>query len=332
MPRTYSYLLLLVLAGAGLYCAVGTAADQPPARSVSDSELYVRVANRMRAGEPYYPSMSTEIAALGYPYAGSVFNWRLPTLSWLDAALPAPRGIPTVLTAVGLATVGLWFTFFLRQGVGRAIGAAVLLLAMFPLWMHDGTSRLHDLWAGQLIAASLASRACGFRRTSVVVGALALGIRELAAAYVVVVAALAFYERRRREAAAWGVVLLAFAVGVGFHAAAAAPEITGEAVAPNWLALGGWCFVLRAARGYVVLFATPTWVNALAVAVAVAGFTRWASPLGVRIGATVGAYLAAFMVAGLPVNWYWGFLIAPLLPLGALAWLPTTSTGGRSAS
>jgi hypothetical protein len=303
---------------------------------VSDSELYRRVAERMRAGEHYYPAMTAEIEALGYPFAGSAFNWRLPTLSWFESALPAGAN-PVVLTSLGAITIGLWFTFFLRRGLGAALGAGVLLLAMLPLWMHDGTSRLHDLWAGQLIAASLGSWALGFRGASVAFGAIALGIRELALAYVLVMAALAVYERRRREAAAWGLVVVAFGIGLALHVVAASREITADAVAPNWLALGGWCFVLSAARTYILVFSTPTWLNALLVPAAVAGLTQWTGPAGRRVGATVAAYLVAFMVGGLPVNWYWGFLIAPILPLGLLGWrapnaTPEPAGAGQDAS
>ena len=319
--RTQSLVLLAVLAAAGLFCAAGTAADRPPARSVSDSELYLRVAERMRQGEPYYASMRVEIDALNYPFAGSVFNWRLPTLTWFDALAPSPRVVPLTLTAAGLVTIGFWFAYLRRRGLTPALGASVLMLAMLPLWQHEGTSRLHDLWAGQLIALSLGSRACGFRGAGVVFGALALGIRELALAYVLVMAALAWYERQKQELIAWVVVVVAFAAGLGFHAAAASQVVADEAVTPNWIALGGWCFVLRAARAYVVLFDTPTWFNALFMAAAVAGFTRWAGPAGRRVGLTMAAYLVAFVLAGLPVNWYWGFLVAPLVPLGLVGWL-----------
>jgi hypothetical protein len=219
--------------------------------------------------------------------------------------------------------MGLWFTFFLRQGMVASLGVAVLLLPMLPLAMHDGWSRLHDVWAGQLIGASLASRALGFRRGSVVLAALALSIRELALGYVLLMAAFAFYERRRREAIAWVIVIAAFMAGLVAHAAAASRVITDEAIAPNWVALGGWCFVLRASRAYFALFFTPTWINAMAVAAALVGFTQWAGATGRRAGLTVAGYLAGFMILGLPVNWYWGLLIAPILPLGLMGWLMT---------
>lgn len=325
MSRPHALILFGILLAAGLYCAAGSAADQPQARSVSDSELYTRVADRLRQGESYYPAMRAEIDALNYPFAGSVFNWRLPTLSWLDAALPR-QAIPVLLTVIGMVTVGLWAGYFRRFGWGRAIGAALLIVAMLPLWMHEGTSRLHDLWAGQLIAASLGSRALGLRWPSIAFAALALAIRELALVHVLVMLACAVYEREKRDVMAWAGVVALFFAGLAFHASAASQVVAPGAVTPNWFALGGWCFVLRAARGYVLLFATPTWFNAVAVAAAAAGLARWTDDVGRRAGLTVAGYLAAFVVAGLPVNWYWGFLIAPTLPLGLLAWFARQPT------
>ena len=53
-----------------------------------DVDVYRRIADRVRHGEPYYPVARAELAAAGFP-TRSVFNFRLPTLAWLLGALPS---------------------------------------------------------------------------------------------------------------------------------------------------------------------------------------------------------------------------------------------------
>jgi len=53
---------------------------------------------------------------------------------------------------------------------------------------------------------------------------------------------------------------------------------------------------------------------------AVLGVIGWPSPAAFRVTATLGVYLLAFSVMGVPsMNFYWGGMYAPLLALGA-AW------------
>jgi hypothetical protein len=316
-----SRLLLLTagLAAVGLYCAAGESADEPTPAGPADSALFLRVNERLRSGEGYYTAMGEELAAAGY-FRGSVFNWRLPTLSLLQAAVPGPGWSAALLAALGVGTAGAWAFWYRRRGWGAASVAGALLLPMLPVWTNGATATNHDIWAGQLIAASLATRALGWRAVSLGLGAAALGLRELAVIYVLVMAALAAIEGARREAAVWLVGVAGFLALMGWHASQVSLQIGAGEPGPTWLALGGWCFVLLASRAYLPLFFSPTWINALFVAAALGGLVRLVGPVGRRVTATVVAYLGVFLFVGLPVNWYWGFLIAPLVPLGLVGW------------
>ena len=66
-----------------------------------------------------------------------------------------------------------------------------------------------------------------------------------------------------------------------------------------------------------ILLLLPQWVTALLLPLAVLGFAGWNTPTGLRAGITVCVFLTMFAFFGMPINQYWGSLIAPLLCLGA---------------
>jgi hypothetical protein len=331
VPRTKVLLVAMTACVAwGLLCAAGTSADEPPAQGVRDSALFGTVVTRLRAGESYYPVFGQELEARGYATA-SVFNWRLPTLAVFQASLPSLRASSTILTTIGVGTIALWCWALRAGGLGRAALAIPLLLTMIPAWRSESVGLIHDVWAGQLIALSLALWASGFLSLSVASGYAAASIRELAVPYLIVMAGLAFWESRPREGRAWLVAIGAFLVLFGWHALRVLPAIPAHPLGNTWLSFGGWCFVLRAARANLALTLAPTWVNALVVPVAWIGLWMWNTPVGRRLTATVTLYIVSFVIIGRPDNWYWGFLVAPLLPLGAFGWLPSLRPGAVAA-
>ena len=64
------------------------------------------------------------------------------------------------------------------------------------------------------------------------------------------------------------------------------------------------------------LFKLPDWLVLLYLSASLWGLAAWRGLGAVRVGATVGAYLLAFLVVGKPFNNYWGLLYAALLPMG----------------
>jgi hypothetical protein len=178
---------------------------------------------------------------------------------------------------------------------------------------------LHEVWAGLLIALSLALYRPQRWGASLAVALLAVGIRELAAPYLLVMAALAWHEGRRGEAAAWLAGIAALAIGLWLHAQSLAPLVLADdRTSPGWLALGGWHFVLRTLRMNLALLIAPEWLTAIAVPLGLLGLLTRRGLLGDRIALTVLGYCAAFLFIGRPSNFYWGFLLAPIWPLGLI--------------
>ncbi len=65
------------------------------------------------------------------------------------------------------------------------------------------------------------------------------------------------------------------------------------------------------------LLILPQWIAAIYLPLAVLGFAGWSTPTGRRATMTVCTFLILFAFVGMPVNQYWGSILAPLLCLGA---------------
>ena len=303
----------------GLFAAYQGKAGPPPPRKpeqAGDVAMYQAITDRVIAGTPYYSAVAIEMPARGYAIR-PVFNWRLPTLAWLNALPPSPWWGRIGFWALGLIVIGLWVAVGAvhvpRATVPMAIVVALLTVSLLPV---TDAIYLHETWAGLLIAASLASWALRRVSLSVIFGVLAMFIRELSLPYVLLMAVLAVRESNRREAFAWLLGALAFFVYWGWHLRQVLTHMPAGGLHNSWLSAGGWPFVLTASRCSVVLMFLPAWLVAVIVPIAWAGFWRWTNAAGRRIAAVLTAYFLMFTVIGRADNWYWGFLVAPLIPLG----------------
>ena len=312
---------LVLLAWGLLFCPAGsTEPNRLP--GPLDTDLFASVVQRIHAGGKYYATMGEELSTHGYP-TRPFLTWRLPTLTMIEAAFPSLQWSVGLLTVIGISTTALWFTSLRLRGIGPVLLAIPLVAAMLPswAWLSPRAITLHDLWAGQLIALSLAAWSNGHRRFAWFAAAAALAIRELTLPFVIVMAGAAWLDRRRHEAAAWIALAVLFGTGLSVHAwrvAAAAPP---GGYSNSWIAAGGWCFALATARADLFLLVAPQWLVASVVPMMLAALWFWPTATGRRVAAIVTLYLAAFMLVGRPFNWYWGLLTAPLLPVGVLAWL-----------
>ena len=104
--------------------------------------------------------------------------------------------------------------------------------------------------------------------------------------------------------------------GVGaawlLHVASVLPEMPAAPIRNTWLVWGGWPFVVDTAHLHFLAIA-PRWGTAALLPWLAYGL--WANGERVVL-AVVAAYSAAFVLAGRPDNWYWGFLTVHLWPLG----------------
>ncbi len=65
-----------------------------------------------------------------------------------------------------------------------------------------------------------------------------------------------------------------------------------------------------------LLAVLPAWVTALYVPLAILGLLGWPARGATPMKLTAVCYLALFSIIGQPANFYWGWLIAPVLALG----------------
>jgi hypothetical protein len=291
---------------------------QAPAEGGKDLQAYRRIVQRVHEGEDYYTAAGEELRAGGYA-TSSVFNWRPPIYAWLLAALPAPEWGQVLLGLLAVLALGLAYAGDRADGsVGRSL---LLLLAMVGafLWCVDGDAFFaQELWAGVLIAVSVGCYAIGCRSGGIVAGMAALCLRELALLYVLVALALAVRQGRWREVAVWCLGIGCYAAFLAWHAWQVQQHLTGQELAESsgWIQFGGPAFVIRTSQMNVWLFNLPSWVAVIYLVAALIGLASWRGPQALLVGATVGLYLAAFLVVGKPFNAYWGLLYVALLPLG----------------
>ena len=299
----------------------------------NDLLLYRHVIARVRHGDDYYRAAVEEQRRSGYPVSPGL-TVRLPTLALLAAAI-GDRGM-LVLAALLFGAMILAMHRRLGQEPGAAARmplALALLTAGIASGLHPQYNVLHEVWAAQLMALSLAlhrpARAGGQGNWgwSWLAAALALAVRELVLPYVLLMAACAAWQRRWREAAAWTVLVGLFAAALAVHLRlAAAPVVPGDPASPSWIVLKGLAGLLYKVNNSTLLNLLPLWVSGPCVILALFGWAGWRSPLGATGFLLTGGYAVAFMIAGRDNNFYWGLIITPLLFRGG-AFLPVSLPG-----
>lgn len=293
---------------------------QNPPQQQGDLTTYAQVVERLKAGEPYYQALHTELVESGYGVR-SVFNWRPPLFLSALALLPSPA-VGQVILAL-LAAFGAVLGWSLVTRTGPIV--QIVLGALFPLGFLSLIAPLSaymcELYAGALILVSVAAYARRLIWLGFAAAVLALLMRDLAIVYALICAGLAIREGRRREVAAWAVAFVAFGLYYAWHGAMAMRmvEPTDPHYVDNWLQFGGIGFDLATARFNGIFVVAPHWVTALVLPLALLGLLAWPAPAAGRVVLTVFGYLVAFAIVGKPVNIYWGALYTPLLAFG-LAW------------
>lgn len=297
----------------------------PPPSGLGDIAFYNTIVSDMRGGATYYEAAVAESRKHNYPLRPFV-TVRLPTLAWLRSAVPDEFD-RVLLAVLATVTVGAWAW---RLGTAQLTKAqyapAVICVAsgVTPALIPIAVA-MHEVWAGLLIALSLALRRNNAWMASVLFGIAAALTRELAGAYLLAMAVMALADRNYREAAAWTAGIAILALALALHAANVGALVTAADLAsPGWLSIGGWRFVLQTAQWNIFLSEGPPWLTALAVPLALFGLT--AAPVDRRLLLVVGGYVLAFIVVGREDNAYWGLLITPLWPIGLAAAGPALIT------
>ena len=352
-PRFSARLLLLAVAAMLVFAAVvpisagkmdkptvgfveavaGGKASQAAKRPRDDDlALYDRVIQRIGQGENYYVAVADEHRTSDYPLRPGVAV-RLPTLAYLDmwlgdrgqgAAVLVPGELAAAL-ALLLAVVWAWWRRLGDEPGGapyQRIGTALMFMGA-SLGLNRYYFVLHELWAGMLIALSLALHRPGQRWLgAVLVAALALAIREHALPFVMLMAALALWRRDWQEGAAWLAVIAAFFAYLGLHLYLVAQQVRpDDVVGPDWLMLRGLSGWLSSVVLSSNLRFLPHSVAGPLVLLMVLGWAGWRSALGSTATLLFLGYGLLFMIAGRADNFYWGAVIAPAMFAG-LAFMP----------
>lgn len=332
VPTATARLCLAVLAAAVLASWTALAVP-PPAATVAapgdgtDLQLYAAIADALRHGGSYYPVAADALRSGGYPLRPFV-TFRLPTLAVVQGLLPAAV-VTGLLYALAMGVFAAWVAR-LREAFARPLArwAAALLLAggAVACWQAE-LAPFHEVWAGLLIALSLARHRPDGWGEAIGWGLAAALIRETAALYLVVMLLLALCGNRAREggareAGAWAAALAVLTVAVAAHAHAVA-QVVGplDPASPGWAGMLGPGFAVRSWRAATALSLLPLAIAGPLVALAIGGWTAWRDPLGVRVGAVLATYGALLAVAGRADTFYWGLLTAPVLLIG-LAFAP----------
>ncbi|KAA2236719.1 hypothetical protein [Salinarimonas soli] len=290
-----------------------------------DIALYQAIVGRIRAGEGYYTAAAAELAGRGYAVRPFV-NFRLPTVALFTASPVGTAFGTALLIGLALATLVAWIGR-LGRGLPAPIALGVpVMTAVGCAWPGvvslEAMVVFHETWACLLIALSLALWDPKRWWPSMLVGLMALLVRELALPYLAIMAVTAFWEGRRREALAWAGGIALFAVFLAVHAYLATIHTPAVGPTNSWTAVGGWRFVLTTAGWSIPLLLVPAAAHGLLVPVALLGLAGWRGAFGTRVALVVGGYVGALMLVGRPDNHYWGFLYAQLLIPGFLMAVP----------
>lgn len=317
--------------GLGLLAAVllatllALATPAPPAPGddrQTDIALYESIVSGIRGGGDYYSVAANALRRGDYPLRPFV-TFRLPALAMVQAHVP-PSVMLTLLYALVAGTSAAWFVRLrpaFRDARPRLV-AMLLLLGGMIVFLQRGLIGFHEIWAGLLIALSLALRRDDRWHAAVAVGLSAMLIRETALLYVAIMALLAFAEGNRREALGWSGAILILGVALAAHAHAVAEVVrVTDPASPGWAGLLGFGFFVRTMTQSTALTIVPLVLAAPLVGLALFGWASWADPLGLRALTVFCGYAALLGVFGRADTFYWGLMIAPVLLVG-LAFAP----------
>jgi hypothetical protein len=282
--------------------------------NISDAEMYWIRVERVRAGEPYYDVCAQTLREFNYARR-PFFHWRLPTLTWLLAVTYHPM-LPRIIIAALALTMSIRWAKWLKQYESKRIayhlcylgGAplAGLVLKSHPWFTH------HEIWAGVLIGLSLVVHR---RRPTlaVLLGLVALFIRELALLYVLLMLAWSSMEGRKKESFAWSLGLVAFAAFFAWHIVQVQTHLVPNDMSdPGWARFPGWPQAVACAN-WLFVGRAPYWLAGSVLVLALFG------PLYMhdyRLFTILAFYTAAFEMVGKPFNHYWGIVYTPLLAVG----------------
>lgn len=319
----WALLLVVALLAA---CMTALFVPEPPApaaaamggRPQTDLMLYETIVAGVRGGGNYYQVAADALRAGGYPLR-PFLTFRMPGLAVVLAALPFWLPAKAILALILLGMAWAWGKKLREALPGKVaqLAAVILGLGSILAFIQGDLVAFHEIWAGPLVAWSLALRRPGHWVEAVAIALAAMLIRETAALYVVLMALFAWLEGERREALGWVLALGLFGAALGVHAYAVA-GVTGP-MDPNslgWAGLLGFGFFVKSLTLATALQLFPLAAGAAIVGLALFGWASWDDPLALRMIAILAAYAVAIGLFARLDTFYWGLMVAPVFLIG----------------
>lgn len=299
----------------------------------SDTVLYRAVAARVANGENFYVATTTEQRARHYPLKPFI-TVRQPLLANFIGAVGGIERAAIALKLLMLATLAALMLRLRTEAGSRLqfiIGSALAALSLATL-ADPSLVVWHEIWATLLVALGLAVRSRRNWIASLVILLAAALVRELAAPMLAVMAFAALVEGRKREALGWIIGIMLIGLALGAHASALSAYLRpGDLHSQGWSGFGGWRFILLMAENTTIFGLMSPAVMAFAVPLALLGWAGWPSAAGFRGALYLMGFTIGCLVVGRADNFYWGAMVATLLPLG-LAFAPAALCDlGRAA-
>jgi len=292
------------------------ASDAPPPGR-TDLLLYDTIVAGVRGGSPYY-AVAAETQRMGHYPLKPFFAVRLPTLAVVQAALPSIL-VNLLLLALCVGTILAWVARLRPEMTGLVpLGVAgLLVVAGLSVNLDPSFVVFHEVWAGPLIALSLALRGPGHWLPAVAFGLSAMLIRETALLYVAIMAVFAWVEGERRETLGWLGAIGVFAVVLAAHAHAVS-LVSGplDRVSQGWSGLEGFGFYVRLATISSGLDILPQWLASLVLGTALFGWLAWRDAIATRALVVFAAYAALISLFARSDNFYWALMTTPVLLVG----------------
>ncbi len=333
LPRSHARLVfgllaLLLLASLSALWSSPLSTAQPEAATRSEEQrdvlLYESIVASVRHGGEYYSVTAEKLRQGNYPLRPFI-TFRLPTLAMVQAHIPA-IAIPICLYLLAATTALAWSVRLVEalRGWPARLAALLFLAGGMAVFVQSALWPFHEIWAGLLVALSLALRRATRWIDAVAIGLVAALVRETAAIYLLLMAVLAWRDGARREAFGWALALALLAIVLGFHAAAVGKVVTSlDTVSPGWSGLLGTGFFVKAIAASTALMVLPGWGQAILVGLALFGWTGWRDPLATRTILLFAAFAILLSVFARTDTFYWALMIAPAFLVG-LVFVPDT--------
>lgn len=285
----------------------------------SDAKLYHNISMKVFAGKSYYDSAKLELIRGGYPIA-SLFNWRTPLYSYMAGSYEKTKLNYFVIYIIPILIVAMTFHVVGKELDPYTACASSLFVAGYACFCDDPDAIYYSEFLASLaIYASIMMNLMDYRSPTIILGVLALFLRELSAIYCLTSMFISMIERRRRDAFAWLIAIIFYLIHFSLHSIEVIRRIPGGFHGfgwTRWVVFGGISFVLKTAKMNIILLCLPEWTVVIYLLLSIIGILQLKGVRFRLLKTVTIAYLLTFMIAGRQFNYYWGWFYSANLALG----------------